>query len=291
MVNAIVIRVLGGCFMDEIEDSVGAGGVNHARDVRIVQQLLNQHMRALGLPLLIVDSDAGDNTIRAIREYQRQVVGLAAPDGRVDPGGRTWGLLDAGTGVPAFAPPTGRRASLSGASWWHANQAHYPNSAALADLASPFRENVIRFTDALKAAGAKVSVSATRRNESRAKLMNACWRIAEGSLEPGDVPAIADCDIIWEHDDDGASRSGAKEMVELFGIAFPPSLTSLHIFGRAIDMTISWQGTITIEDATGALRAVSAPRNGDNKVLQAIGASYGVRKLVKDPPHWSDTGH
>ncbi|MGZ8997931.1 MAG: peptidoglycan-binding domain-containing protein, partial [Allosphingosinicella sp.] len=140
MVNAIVIRVGWGQRMDEIEDSVGAGGVNHASDVRIVQQLLNQHMLALGLPLLIVDNDAGDNTIKGIREYQRQVVGLARPDGRIDPGGRTWRLLDSGAGVPAPAPATRESSSLSGKSWWHANQARYPNSAMLADLASPFRE-------------------------------------------------------------------------------------------------------------------------------------------------------
>ena len=86
--------------MDEIEDSVGAGGMNRSSDVRIVQQLLNQHMLALGLPLLVVDNVAGDITIEGIREYQRQVVGLARPDGRIEPGGRTWRLLDAGTGVP-----------------------------------------------------------------------------------------------------------------------------------------------------------------------------------------------
>ena len=86
--------------MDEIEDSVGAGGMNRASDVRIVQQLLNQHMLALGLPLLAVDNVAGRNTIKGIREYQRQVVGLSRPDGRIDPGGRTWRSLDAGTGVP-----------------------------------------------------------------------------------------------------------------------------------------------------------------------------------------------
>jgi peptidoglycan hydrolase-like protein with peptidoglycan-binding domain len=86
--------------MDEIEDSVGAGGVNRSSDVRIVQQLLNQHMPALGLQLLVVDNHAGDNTITGIREYQRRVVGLARPDGRIDPGGRTWRSLDAGAGVP-----------------------------------------------------------------------------------------------------------------------------------------------------------------------------------------------
>jgi peptidoglycan hydrolase-like protein with peptidoglycan-binding domain len=86
--------------MDEIEDSVGAGGVNRSSDVRIVQQLLNQHMLALGLPLLVVDNHAGDYTIKGIREYQRRVVGLARPDGRIDPGGRTWRSLDAGAGLP-----------------------------------------------------------------------------------------------------------------------------------------------------------------------------------------------
>ena len=275
--------------MDEIDASVGAGGVNKPADVRIVQQLLNQHMLGLGLPLLLVDNECGDNTIEAIKLYQKEVVGVARPDGRVDPGGRTWKALDAGSGVHVPAAAAG--AIRSGKNWWLANQANYPNSAALADLDSPFRENVIRFTDALKAAGARVSVSATRRNESRAKLMNACWRVANGSLKPRDVPRIEGCDIKWDHGDDAASRRGAQERVDLFKIAFQPSLTSLHIVGRAIDMTISWEGTIQVRDAQGNLRSVSAPRSGENKVLQAIGASYGVKKLATDPPHWSDTGH
>jgi hypothetical protein len=290
-VEILLIRRGGLVVMDEIDAPVGAGGVNRPADVRIVQQLLNQHMLALGLPLLVVDSECGDNTIKALRQYQKDVVGLSNPDGRVDPGGQTWKALDAGTGVPIPAKPPGASAALSGKAWWRANQANYPNSAFLADLALPFRENVVRFTDALKAAGAKISVSATRRNENRAKLMNACWRIADGSLAACDVPAILGCDIRWDHGDDEASRRGAKEMVEMFQIAFQPSLTSLHILGRAVDMTISWEGTIQVKDAQGRLRAVSAPRSGENKVLQTIGASYGVVKLASDPPHWSDTGH
>jgi hypothetical protein len=80
-------------------------------------------------------------------------------------------------------------------------------------------------------------------------------------------------------------------MVDLFGIAFQPSLTSRHIEGRAIDMTIGWAGTIQLRDKTGKLRALGAPRSGDaNKDLHAIGATWGVRKLVSDPPHWSDDG-
>jgi hypothetical protein len=275
--------------MDEIDASVGADGVNRPADVRIVQQLLNQHMNALGLPLLLVDSEIGDNSIEAIRRYQKEVVGIALPDGRIDPDGRTWRALDSGVGVHLPAAMSGT--TLSGTNWWLANQADYPNSAALADLASPFRENVTRFTQALKAAGARISVSATRRNESRAKLMNSCWRVANGTLKASEVPPIPGCDIEWDHGQDAASRRGAQEMVDMFRIAFQPSLTSLHILGRAIDMTIGWEGTIQVKDAQGNARPLAAPRNGDNPALQAIGASYGVRKLASDPPHWSDTGH
>ncbi|MDB5669789.1 MAG: hypothetical protein JWO25_748, partial [Alphaproteobacteria bacterium] len=82
------------------------------------------------------------------------------------------------------------------------------------------------------------------------------------------------------------------EMSDLFGIAFQPSLSSLHIEGRAIDMTITWKGTIEIKDKNGKKRPVGAPQSGNtNTELHAIGANFGVRKLQSDPPHWSDNGH
>jgi hypothetical protein len=80
-------------------------------------------------------------------------------------------------------------------------------------------------------------------------------------------------------------------MCDLFQIAFEPSLTSRHIEGRAIDMTIGWNGTIKVKDRQGKAREVGAPRSGDtNPDLHRIGAGYGVIKLVSDPPHWSDDG-
>ena len=165
-------------------------------------------------------------------------------------------------------------------------------SAAIADLIQPFRDNVTAFLAALKEANATVKVSATRRNRTRAQLMHYSWRIAHGSIAPKDVPAIPGCAIKWDHGNLAASKQGAQEMVDLFGIAFQPSLTSRHIEGRAIDMTIGWTGTIQLRDRTGAVRTLGAPRSGDtNKDLHAIGATYGVRKLVSDPPHWSDDGH
>jgi hypothetical protein len=39
------------------------------------------------------------------------------------------------------------------------------------------------------------------------------------------------------------------------------------------------------------ITVTSAPRNGGNASLQQVGQSYGVIKLVSDPPHWSTDGH
>ncbi len=264
--------------------SVGKGGTNERADVILIQQLLNGWLADTGQTLLPTTGNCGPLTIAAIEAFQIRVLGATRPDARIDPGGRTWNALSSRAASAPAAP-------LSGATWWHANQAQFPNSAAIGDLVPAFRDAVTDFVEALKAAGATVKVSATRRNRTRAQLMHYSWRIAHGSIAPKDVPAIPGCAIRWDHGDLARSKKGAQEMVDLFGIAFQPSLTSRHIEGRAIDMTIGWNGTIAVRDKAGREKAVGAPRSGDaNKDLHAIGATYGVRKLVSDPPHWSDDG-
>ena len=279
--------------MSSIGASVGKGGVNNKADVTTVQHLLNGHVLAMGLPILDEDGRIGDNTNDAIVRYQHMVMGLANPDGRIDVGGGTWKSLVAGTGVtppPAPAAPGGGR--LSGAAWWHANQANYPNSSRLADLASPFREKAMRFIAALQAAGAQVSVTSTLRNPIRAYLMHYSGKVASGAVAPSAVPAKAGCPIVWDHGNLASSKAGAREMYQLFGIKFPASLTSLHIQGEAVDMTIGWSGMLSIADANGVKHALGAPRSGEtNSGLHAVGATYGVHKLLSDAPHWSSTGH
>lgn len=265
-----------------ITGSVGRGGINARGDVREVQRLLNGWRAATGQPALAIDGDAGPRTVAAIEAYQAQVLGIARPDGRVDPGGRTWRAL-AAQAAPAIP--------LSGADWWHANQARFPNSASLADLASPFRERATAFVEAIRAAGARVAVTSTRRNATRAALMHYSWNVAGGAIDPAGVPTIPGAPIRWDHGNQEASRSAAQAMVELFGIAFAPSLTSRHIEGRAVDMTIGWSGTIRVEQRSGHKVAIGAPRSGaENRTLHAVGATYGLHKLLSDPPHWSDDG-
>lgn len=72
--------------METISASVGAGGANRPQDVIKVQNLLNQNRaRVPDAREITVDGLVGPETIDAIINFQRHVVGLSNPDGRVDP--------------------------------------------------------------------------------------------------------------------------------------------------------------------------------------------------------------
>ena len=88
-----------------------------------------------------------------------------------------------------------------------------------------------------------------------------------------------------------ASRKAATAMVNGYGIAFQPALKSRHVEGRAIDMTISWTGKLSIKTKSGVVTTVSStPRNGFNADLRRVGKTFGVTKHPTDPPHWSTDG-
>jgi hypothetical protein len=182
--------------------------------------------------------------------------------------------------------------NLSGKDWWRANQGDYPNSQDINDLESNFRSKVEDFVGSLRNAGASVIVKSTLRNAIRAHLMHFSWKVAYGDIDPEDVPKRSGLNIEWDHGDPEVSRDAAKEMVNLFGMVHIASLNSNHIRGKAIDMNISWKGTLVLTRPAPLLKRIeSLPRTGQNRELHEIGAMiFGVRKLVSDPPHWSHNG-
>ena len=274
--------------MPEIFKSVGYGGRNNKADVLVVQRLLNIFTTGMGLPALVADGGFGDITGRAIKRFQAQIMGLGAPDGRIDPGGRTIRALNA----VAAPGPASDPAQLSGAAWWQANQARYTNSDKITDLIPDFAAKVQAFVDSLRAGGAQVKVSSTRRNPVRAYLMHYSWRLGAGQVAAASIPPKPGCEVVWDHRNEGISRRCAAEMRDLFNIAYQPSLTSRHIEGKAIDMTITWAGDLILRDGQGRMVPIAPPRTGDvNAALHRVGASYGVIKLVSDKPHWSTDGH
>lgn len=184
--------------------------------------------------------------------------------------------------------------TLSGPAW----VAQFPTSTSLSTLVTPFKANATSFVNALRAAGATVSIAATYRPLERAYLMHYSYKVANGTIQPDAVPAMAGVDIQWDHRnangslDLAASRSAAQQMVAGYQIVSAPALVSNHTRGLAIDMTISWTGTLTIGKADGTNAVItSTPTTGANTDLHAVGATYTVIKLLNDPPHWSADGN
>jgi hypothetical protein len=174
----------------------------------------------------------------------------------------------------------------------------FPTGKSTDTLADGFRQKCEAFLAALGNAGATVSISATLRPPERAYLMHWSFVINTGEVDPEDVPPHAGVDIEWVHrkpngsPDLAASRAAAAAMVHGYDIAHRPSLTSLHIFGKAIDMSIDWNATLKIKQKNGTQKTIgSLPRTGLNHELWAVGGTYGVIKLPEDEPHWSSSGH
>lgn len=187
----------------------------------------------------------------------------------------------------------------SGRSW----VSEFPTSVSLDDLAAPFATQATAFITALRAAGASVSISATLRPANRAFLMHWAWQIVNNAADPQTVPEREGIDIEWAHPDDAGAYSrvksvaGANAMVnayEMKNLKASPSLTSRHIEGNAIDTTISWAGTLTINNASGTAVIINTePRTSMNLELHAVGKTYGVIKFWggdRDNPHWSTDG-
>lgn len=106
--------------------------------------------------------------------------------------------------------------------------------------------------------------------------------------------------IKWDHAKAAESVRAAELMVKGFDIggldaSVPPALDTLHTSREAIDMTISWEGTLSIAKQAGTIVDIeSKPKTGMNAKLAEIGRGYGVIKFVggnTDKPHWSTTGH
>jgi len=151
---------------------------------------------------------------------------------------------------------------------------------------------------ALNDSGATVRIADTLRPPQRVYLMYWSFAISNEKQNPAKVPLMDGVDIQWVHiDSDGnpdptTSVLAAAQMVAGYGIVFKPALTSRHTQGLAIDMSITWQGNLSIRNAVGDLVVItSSPRNGSNSDLWSAGVTYGVIKLATDPPHWSSDGH
>lgn len=195
--------------------------------------------------------------------------------------------------TPGSAASTTKVKELSGPSW----AGKFKGSSDTRDLIGSFRLAVEEFITAMNEAGMRVTINATYRPVKRSYLMHWSWRIGKGVVKAEDVPAMEGVDIEWVHEIADDSIKAARELMSALGIAnlgTSPALRSQHNAGLAIDMSITWSGTVSIKDAAGKIVTIrSLPRTGMNRDLIKVGHSYGVRKYNgggRDVPHWSNNG-
>ena len=96
----------------KISASVGKGGKNKPADVIAVQEMLNGFAKKSGFKKLDVDGLIGPKTNAAIAAFQKNSVGMARPDSRVDPSGNSMKTLSMG---PKKAEAEAKKAEKAGA--------------------------------------------------------------------------------------------------------------------------------------------------------------------------------
>jgi len=232
----------------------------------------------------------------------------------------------AGAGGNAPADEAAASDALSGSAWVTWANTNAPGSKVLSTLSDTFRPMVTDFIAALKAGGADVEepYTATYRPPMRAYLFRWSWLINicgtdssasdscsaftsvaavpcfDDTVPAAQTACAVDPKIQWGHGTDAASIAGAGEMVSGFSLATPtsthpsyvaPAHPSRHEIHAAIDMKISWDGTLTFKKKNGDDIEIEwlGSQNGTPK-LHELGLSYGVHKLDEDEQHWSDTG-
>src|SRR3989344_2617795 len=80
-----------------IQDTVGSGARNSHDDVKVIQILLNMNAERMDLQVpLAEDGQCGSHTRDAVLLFQKNVMKVDRPDGRIDPGGLTLQQLRAG---------------------------------------------------------------------------------------------------------------------------------------------------------------------------------------------------
>ncbi|MFN6486156.1 MULTISPECIES: peptidoglycan-binding protein [unclassified Nostoc] len=258
-------------------------------EVKDLQQSLTAIARLN--PPLTVDGDFGPNSVRGLTEaYKKRDINFRPElTQQLSNATKTKLGIDLELALDNITEYAKRlRQRVSGKHWINL----FPDSDSIDDLASPFRQKVQAFEQALKNAGANISISSVFRPSERAYLMHYAFRLSNNEIAAKDVPPMPNVDINWLHYTQAISVQAAKEMVSAYNIAFRPVLTSRHTQRLAIDWEITWLGTLNIKNANGITVSIDQPRTSyENSTLWQVGRSYGVMKLSSDRPHWSNDGH
>jgi hypothetical protein len=290
--NTTYTKALSDGFIYKVPNLTANGLLSYLRfgeaEIKDLQRSLNTILD----PKLTVDGDFGPRSVDGLAQaYKQRDVRLRGDfENKLSDATKNKLGADFSTALDIISGSAKRvRFRLSGPHWVE----YFPTSRLISDLASPFREKVQAFQNALIEAGAQIITAATYRPKERAYLMHYSARISRGQIAATNVPSMPGVGINWVHYTNAGSVQAAELMVEAYGTAGNPvALESRHTQKLAIDWNITWDGTIKVKRKDGTLVTIGEPNNGvSNTALHKVGQSYGVIKLLNDPPHWSNDGH
>jgi hypothetical protein len=111
----------------------------------------------------------------------------------------------------------------------------------------------------------------TFRPKERVYLMHWAWSVSKGAVNPAFVPSMPGVAIRWEHQTLAKAKAAARQMVTASGMVQIAALNSRHTDHRAIDMTLSWSGNLSIKRSDGSTKTIAGqPRNGGNRELSLL---------------------
>lgn len=255
--------------------SVGKGGKNAEPDVMLVQMLLNKHASAAGYSKLKESGACDSGTLQAIVKFQR-AIGIASPDGKVEPGKRTLQALQERT-LPRQEPEPAQQAGKK--------------AGKVVGKISGVQKKIIDFAEAVaEFYGKDIRVVSGKRSPDEQAL--AMFRNWTKTLKRGKIYKYlaANQKLLTQLDqwyseavEDKSKSSAEKEEAKqkfLKAIVVIGSKISLHLVGEAIDVDPSCMTSAMRKAMCTGLREL--PEGKDGKACFHYDTSEGAVPTVND---------
>jgi hypothetical protein len=260
----------------KINASVGKGGKNVEADVLLVQMLLNRHAAAGGYAKVKENGQCDVATLKAIVEFQR-AIGIASPDGKVEPGKRSFLALQERK-LPPKEEPAAAPAAVK-------------KAGKVVGKISGVQKKIIDFAEAVAEFYGKDIrvVSGKRSADDQASAM---WRNWTKTLKRGKIykylsanPKLLTQLDKWYADanEDKSKTSAEKEESKqkfLKAIVAIGNKISLHLVGEAIDVDPACMTSAMRKAMCTGLREL--PEGKDGKACFHYDTSEGTVPTVND---------
>lgn len=167
----------------------------------------------------------------------------------------------------------------------------FSNSSSLDDLKGDFKEKAKTVINAVRSAGATVSVSSTLRHPGRAAMMAYARHFSDNQGKVTTAKSM----LKGLGVEVSGNKAGASAANASFGVGTNPvGLTSNHISGQAVDISISGlnsQASLSLGNEKLSVEKGSGSADRLNKTLRKSRTFDNFRWYgTGDPPHWSING-